>query len=271
MRFSYTEPPKIQVPLPGSQLTLWWRASSRVEFGPSWSISTSVWVGARPEEPLTIDAHRRRFRNPLLAFSTFVSDTADHILAEEYVDSGRRERVSVLEWGSRGDCRKWDPRDGRFLFASEVLDLPPLLQAWFSAWGASVPALGLLQQVISDDTYSAPRFLTLYTAAEQYWKSTKSAKEGPWRVGRLAERAGLDINSLGLNQEKLSLIGATRNYHAHLSSTDKFGAEFIEDQTFESTRRLHVLLQACVLHDLGLSHEDIQEAIASHYRSWPIP
>jgi hypothetical protein len=61
-----------------------------------------------------------------------------------------------------------------------------------------------------------------------------------------------------------------REYHAHLGQP-KASPDDTADGTFESTRRLYVLMQACLLRDCGLDTDKIEELIQLHYRSWPVP
>jgi hypothetical protein len=42
-------------------------------------------------------------------------------------------------------------------------------------------------------------------------------------------------------------------------------------QTFEATRRLQALIQACLLRDIGLEKERVEELITQHYQAWPLP
>jgi hypothetical protein len=119
--------------------------------------------------------------------------------------------------------------------------------------------------------YSPSRFLTLFTAAEGYWKGTKRADEKNWGIDALAERAAVTDDVTGANKDARSLIGRLREYHAHLLPAPKLTTEEIGHGTFESTRRLHALTQACLLREIGLDTERITELMNLHYRSWPVP
>ncbi len=61
-----------------------------------------------------------------------------------------------------------------------------------------------------------------------------------------------------------------RKYHGHLGDQELTPGE-IAYGTFDSTRRLYVLMQACLLRELGLETERIEKLIQLHYRSWPVP
>lgn len=59
-------------------------------------------------------------------------------------------------------------------------------------------------------------------------------------------------------------------WHGHLGDVE-LTPEEIADGTFDSTRRLYVLMQACLLRDLGVETDRIEELIQLHYLSWPVP
>lgn len=226
----------------------------------------------KPNEPLTIDDHRELYGNPLLAFAIFAADQADDLTRESYYNPERERGIVVLEYGREPLLREWRPVPGRYLFqAEDIPDIGAALTKWFNTWRKSFPSLGLFREVIEQgNTYSAPRFLTLYTAAEQYWKSTKVGN-APWSPRELEKRAGVSADVTGATDQALALIGATRKYHAHLSIDSDFSPDTIVNQTYESTRRLHALVQACLMREIGLETHDIERLMTQHYLSWPIP
>jgi hypothetical protein len=118
------------------------------------------------------------------------------------------------------------------------------------------------------NTFSAPRFLTLWTAAENYWRRVHG---GCWNLQALVDYAGVDVRLTGVTKEVVAVMGATRKFHAHLEATGPLLDEDQPDQTYESTRRLHVLFQACLMRDLGMPTETIEERLDRHYRAWPMP
>jgi hypothetical protein len=134
----------------------------------------------------------------------------------------------------------------------------------------TLPALGLLAEVINGgNTFSVPRFITLYTAAERYWKAPHPTQQ--WRPAQLAKTADMPQAVTGASKDAVSLIGASRNYHAHLEVGTRFSPERIIDETYESTRRLHALLQACLLRELGFDTANTERLLSQHYRNWPVP
>jgi hypothetical protein len=149
-----------------------------------------------------------------------------------------------------------------------VIDFANPLLA-FSVFAADHPDDLFYEVIGSGDVFSVPRFLTLYTAAESYWRSTKTNKTA-WRPRKLAERANVDTRLTGATDEALAVMGAARNYHAHLSASGPFSPERIVDETFESTRRLHALLQACLMREIGFETDEIERLLEQYYRTWPI-
>jgi hypothetical protein len=162
------------------------------------------------------------------------------------------------------------PRGGPLPFtAADLPDIGGALATWFDLWHRSFPALGLLRETIEQGLeYSAPRFLTRYTAAEAYWRNVKTAQ---WRPKALADCAGISPAITKATEAAIALIGDTRRYHAHLGKPMKFTVEEIVGSTYQSTRRLHVLLQACVMRELGVGTEAIERLMRAHYRFWPMP
>jgi len=56
-----------------------------------------------------------------------------------------------------------------------------------------------------------------------------------------------------------------------LDVESNFSPDEIVSQTYQSTRRLHALLQACLLREVGIDTSNVERLLKQHYRSWPIP
>jgi len=171
--------------------------------------------GTRPEEPLTIQEHWDHFGNLLLSFSVFAADRPDDLVYESYYDPDAERHVVVLRRDRAPLEREWAPIPGVFLFrANDLEDVSASLGAWVDLWRRSYPALGLFRETIEQgNSFSAPRFLTLYTAAEAYWKRVWQAKtEQSWNLRRLVEHAGVSEGSTGCTPDALALIGETRSH-----------------------------------------------------------
>jgi hypothetical protein len=260
------------VALPEGELTLRPGADRPWSYAPDWRIETSMTFTAKTDAPLTITEHWRQFGSPLLSFCIFAVDRPDDLLYESYYAPDRDEQIIVLRSGQEAIQHEWRPTVGHYLFqAKDVTDPADALAKWFTVWHQTVPALGLLAEVIKmGNAFSPSRFLALFTAAEGYWRGTNVGGPG-WGIDRLAERADVPTTLTKATKDARALIGAARKYHAHLRVPEGFTTESIDDQTYQSTRRLHVLLQACLLRDVGIDTSNVERLLKQHYQCWPIP
>jgi len=184
------------------------------------------------DEPLTVEDYADRFGHPLLAFIGFAADAPEHLVRESYFNPESKLGIVVMRAGLGAELPAWRPRDERFLFRAEHLDdLPQALANWFAVWRATAPALALFYDAIAEGSrYSAPRFLTLFSAAEGYYKSIDAS--APWKIDRIAERADVAERLTGATVDALRLIGVSRNYHAHLGASGPFTPQQIVNLTF---------------------------------------
>lgn len=242
-------------------------------YGSKWCIESTMEFVVHPDEPLTIDSYWRQFRSPLLGFIRFATDRPDDLRWEAFGSPDAKRRIVVLRSPRESYEREWRTRPGHFLFrADEIADEGKALRNWFEVWRASEPSLGLFCETIQEDlAYSPSRFLTLFTAAEGYWEGTRREHEKKWGIDALAKRASINENVSRTDKKARALIGALRKYHAHLALPGNLTVEEIALSTFASTRRLHVLMQACLLREIGLQTEQIELLISTHYVNWRIP
>lgn len=268
----WNAPDRLTVTVEGGEVSLAASADWTWSHAPGWSIETTMTFSVTPDAPLTIDEHRRLFGQPLLGFVIFAADKPDDVTRESYYNPEDKTGIVVLQRGRNPTASEWQPIPGRYLFlAEDVDDVATAIGHWLDVWRLTRPSLALFRQAIEEgNLYSAPRYLTLYTAAESYWKNTKTTK-GAWSPRALAERAAVSSDVTGATDEAIAMIGAARDYHAHLKVDGPYSAEQIEDDTYASTRRLHALLQACLLRDIGIPTDSIERLLAQHYRDWPIP
>ena len=241
-------------------------------YSPNWKIETAMTFGASPTDPMTIDEHADRYGGPLRAFCIFAADKPDDLLLESYYAPKTKRRIAVLRPDRHPSRTEWRPRNDRYLFQAEhVADVGETIRRWLDVWHGSVPSLGLLAETIEQGlTYSAPRFLTLYTAAETYYKAIH-APHGPWSPRSLAEIADIDPALTGATKDAVALMGRLRNYHAHGAPLDPGQGEQQPLLTYDAIRRLQALLQVCVMRDLAMPTDVIKDRMAAHYRAWPLP
>jgi hypothetical protein len=273
----WNAPERRTVALPGAEITLRPGADWSWNYSPGWSIETSMTFGVKPDDPLTIAKYWDQYGSPLLGFAVFAADAPDDLTYESYYNPQTERGVVVLRRDRTPPQREWRPTTGHYLFqASHLPDVGEALTRWFDTWRKSVPSLGLFCETITLGTdYSVPRFLTLYTAAEGYWKNTKTktekTKKTAWSPRALASRAGISADVTRATDPALALIGASRDYHAHLRTQSTYSPTAIVRETYGSTRRLHALLQACLMREVGLTTPDIEHLLSERYRTWPIP
>ncbi len=268
---NYNRPSRRVIEFDDDEVAIWAGADYTWAYSPDWGIKTTLTFGVTPEDALSMNGHYARFGHPLLGFCVFAADEADDLLLESYFNPSDRRRVAVLRAGRRPSRRQWRPRDERFLFRAEhVADVPGTIRRWVDVWHASSPALGLYMETIAESTYSAPRFLTLYTAAETYYRRLH-AHRGPWSPRAFAELADLDPALTGATQNAVATIGQLRAYHAHGNAIGPGNGDDEHLLTFDATRRLQALFQVCVMRDIGIDTATIEERMKLHYRAWPLP
>lgn len=267
---SWKPPKAIKIPMPGARITLQPSAGWGWGFGPEWRIDTMLRFTVRPDEALTLDGFWREFRSPLLGFVMFASDRPDDLRRESYYNARKKRQIVVLHAGRKIYEYEWRPNEGHYLFKAVDIDSEvDVVQRWMAVWRKANPALGYFGEYIqAGSTYSPGRFLTLYKAAENYWK--RITGEPNWKLPKLRARADIQEAVSHCDKAAIELMGRLRKYHGHLGDVE-LTPEEIADGTFESTRRLYVLMQACLLRDLGLETVRIEELIQLHYRNWPIP
>lgn len=270
----------VVVPLPDVELKLrlardyTWRGPA----SPDWSIETWMQFVVKPNSPMTIRDFWREYRRPLLGFIIFATDRPEDIPYEVFSNPDSKREIVVLRQGRRLYSYDWRPNPGHLLFrADDIDDLSVAFNKWIALYKASDPSGALFCETITQEDYSPPRFLTLYTAAEGYWRSMRSTT---WRPRDLAKE--LDESVSKVDKQAVRLIGGLRNYHSHLDPTDvekslepdeaaEIGPLDVAIHTFEATRRLQALIQACLLRDIGLETDRVEELITQHYRNWPLP
>jgi hypothetical protein len=232
----------------------------------------------KPNSPLTIEDFWREYRRPLLGFVIFATNRPQDIPYEVFSSPDSQRKVVVLHQGRKLYSYDWRPNPGHLLFrADDIDDISDAFIKWIALYKASDPSVALFCETINQEDYSPPRFLTLYTAAEGYWRSMRGTT---WRARDLAKE--LDESVSKVDKQAVALIGGLRNYHSHLNPTDlekslepdevtEIGPLDVAIQTFEATRRLQALIQACLLRDIGLETARVEELITQHYQAWPLP
>lgn len=268
-RVEWSPPQKIELRLPGAQVTFTGRVDSKVSNEPSWSIDTDQTMAVRVRRQVTAEQFHDRFANPLVSLTCLVSDRPDTLTREVYFDRDRRRRIEMVRSGHEFRPRPWRPIDDVFLFAaSDLKDFSRAIRKWWRLHEDTNPALGLFADHVREGkSFSWPRFLTLYTAVEAYSRE---------RVGRnslreLRDYAGVADEVTACTDKAVALIGVTRKYLAHLGTPQPFTDDYIQETVPDSTRRLSALMQACLMRDLGFGTRAITSRIRRFYERWPLP
>lgn len=233
--------------------------------GPDLTIRTWQEMVVAPDRPLTIAKHLSTYGLPLLALTAFACDRPDAMTVERYVDP-RKSAIEVWRQGRTVQPRLWREQ---FLFeAFDLRDYAKSVRAWWVLHRKVWPALGLFgDHLLHDTTYSAERFLTVYSALEVYGRVRHKSK----KLEALRRYADVDSTLIGCTDPALKLIGKTRGYFAHFDNVaSKADREEIEDNLMESTRRVAALMQACLLRELGFSQPQREALLRRHYRTWPL-
>jgi hypothetical protein len=271
-QISWKAPKAVKVPVPGAKIALRPDAKSSWGVGPNWRIDTSLRFTVRPKTALTLDEYWRQYRSPLLGFVLFASDRPDDLQRESFYNARKKRQIVVLRADRHTYDYEWRPTDGHYLFkAEDIPDEIEVIQRWITVWREAEPALGYLGEYIQGgNTYSPDRFVTLYKAAENYWRRTKRPGETAWNLRALCARAGIQEAITHCDKDAIALMGELRKHHGHLNDLGMTPEE-IADGTYISTRKLYVVVQACLLRDLGLGSDRTEELIQRHYLSWPVP
>lgn len=258
-------PTRDGVTVPGARLTFGGRRDTASDYSADWSIKTWQELVVDADEPLTLAEAWRRFASPLLSLMSFAADRPEGIVREVLVDG--RARIEVWRAGATVRPPEWDLR--AFLFhADDLVDYAAAIQTWWALDEQLRPALELFAEHINyGKSYSAPRFLTLYTAIEAYARVRHKRNN----LRRLRDYASVPESVTGCTDEALALIGATRKYFAHLDlPANAPTVPEIEQNMLPSTRRASALLQACLLRDLGFSAAEVESLMNRHYSRWPL-
>jgi hypothetical protein len=246
---------------------------TEVAYAPGWSIRTDFEVVAEPKEALALEDLHERFARPLLCLTVLASDRPD-ALTREVVRNPEGERwARVFREGRDIRAREWRPADPYLFTAHELPDFETALQRWFALFDTAPDVVGNVAGAINEGNVYAPaRLLTVVVAAEAYHRQVQhGGGHLDRRLRELRELVGL-TDEPSLCDENLSLMAASRNYYGHLEDSNYgFSASDVVDNTFASTRRATVLMQACLMHELGFDTSEIDSHLKRHYKSWPLP
>lgn len=264
----FSAPPRRDLNLPRAEA--WFTAepdADPVGYRPDWSIRSRQVLVVNVSRRARVEDLHDRYAIPLICLTSFASDRPDSVISEVVLNLDSGEQAEIWRQGPRHEPEPWHPTRG-YLFRAD--DLPRLragLARWWRLHAETAPALGLFADHINlGSTYSQPRFLTLRTAMEGYCRG----RFGQNKLELMRDYADVDVAVHGCSRGALALIGATRNYVAHLSKQHIAAAEII-DGLPDSTRRAHALMQACLLRELGFGKRQAETLLRRHQHGWPLP
>lgn len=269
LHLGWTPPAARVVELPNATLTFGtWMSNDGSTYAADWSMRTRQLLGVRLGTGLSVNDLHRRFAQPLLAFTHFVSDRPDSLTYETLRDPESDRHVAVMRQGPLVEAREWRPTDGYLFHADELQDFAAAMTRWWALHEEVWPALGVFASHLTEgNTYSPARLLILYSGLEAYAR----VRHGHNDFSKLRQYAGISGDVIGATNPALDLLGASRGYFAHLKSpSKKYLLADVENELLPSTRRGSGLMQACLLRELGFAPSEIESLLARHYKGWPI-
>jgi hypothetical protein len=253
---------------PGASVAFRGGASSQASYAPDSTISTSQSLVVDPPDRLTISEFGRRYRAPLLSFTSFASDRPDGITQEAFLDADAREGIEVWRQGRVVQPREWRPVGGYLFHAKDLPAFEPAITRWWELHESVWPALDLFAEHVGyGNTYRPARLLTLHTALEGYAR----ARHGHKNFRRLRDYAGVPNSVTGCTNDALSLLGASQKYFAHIGHTgQRHTVNDVQDGLLDSTRRASALMQACLLREVGFESVQTEHLLSDYYMAWPL-
>ncbi|HXS33778.1 MAG TPA: HEPN domain-containing protein [Solirubrobacterales bacterium] len=274
VKAGWRPPAAVEVDLEGAKLRLSVGLSAPADTSPEQEFVTRLNLGILCEEPLGANEIERRFRRPMVVFSTLVADRHD-AASEVVLSKGPHEDpVRALHAGTRATSREWSPGDGGYLFrAADCDDVSVLLGRWFELYErAGLPLAVFAETLASGNSYFPGRLIQCVTGLEAYAKATIGSR-GSFRktLTALQDHYGVDAEANHCTEENLRLVAEARNYYTHLEEREGYSTDTLEYAGFTCARWATALMQSCLLRELGFSAERSGELIAAHYMNWPLP
>lgn len=145
-----------------------------------------------------------------------------------------------------------------------------VIQLWVALWRQADPAFGYFGEYVkAGNTYSPDRFLTLYKAAENYWKRVTA--EPNWKLPKLRARASIQEAVSHCGNDAIALMGRLRKYHGHLGDQAFVSVEFsllVPIICASHKRQWRPLINAKVQNDLThVTHSPVEGASSQAPRS----
>ena len=148
--------------------------------------------------------------------------------------------------------------------------LPKILKIWHQKYGQLSQICHYLLSVIDYDVFDIPDFLIIAQALDGYHKRFLNKKDGKDirkyrdQIDAMLDWFG-DVDSIRKCHMDSQMMADTRNKYSHLVPDEEDEGKVIARGTelFRLTQKAKILLTACILDLLGLTHKEIEVCINS--------
>jgi ApeA-like protein len=241
---------------------------------PRRSIDTDLTIGVSVGRPASIDELERRHLRPWLVFSAVVADCWDSPTFQQVSGDEFELPVRVLHEGRTAVARDWEPGGDLYLFSAEDCeDVVAVMTRWLALYERAGLPIAVYAEMLHDgNSYSPGRLIQLVTALEGYCDAT--GLQGRTLLDKfkaLRDKSEVGPPASGCSDGNLDFLWRARNYFTHLGARGGYSPSELEAGLLQSCRWAGVLMQSCLLRELGFSAAEAESLIGKHYRRWPLP
>lgn len=274
VRIDWNPVEPVEVNLKGAKLMLSFGMSAPMTHSPDRNVKTELGVRVEPEKRGSIDQLEREYLRPWLVFSTVAASAWDSPALHQVERNEDKFPVRILHEGRTAVAREWQPGRNLYLFSAEACeDIPALLGRWFKLYQrAGLPIAVYAETLRGGNSYDPGRLIQLVTALEGYSDAMGlEARTLLDKFKALRDQSELDPSITCCGDENLNFLWRARNYFTHLGARGGYSPEELEHGLLQSCRWAGVLMQSCLLRELGFSASDAESLIEKHYQRWPLP
>jgi hypothetical protein len=241
---------------------------------PRRSIDTNLMIRVNVGRAASIDELERRHLRPWLVFSTVVADCWDSPTFHQVSGAEFELPVRVLHEGRTAVARDWQPGRNLYLFSAEDCeDIVAVMTRWLELYERAGLPIAVYAETLRDgNSYSPGRLIQLVTALEGYCDAI--GLQGRTLLDKfkaLRDESEVDPEATGCSDKNLNFLWRARNYFTHLGARGGYSPRELESGLLESCRWAGVIMQSCLLRELGFSAVEAESLIGKHYQRWPLP
>lgn len=241
---------------------------------PRRSIDTNLMIRVSAGRPASIDELERRHLRPWLVFSTVVADCWDSPTFHQVSGAKFELPVRVLHEGRTAVARDWQPGGNLYLFSAEDCeDIVAVMTRWLELYERAGLPIAVYAETLRDgNSYSPGRLIQLVTALEGYCGAV--GLKGRTLLDKfkaLRDKSEVDPEVTGCSDKNLNFLWRARNYFTHLGARGGYSPRELESGLLQSCRWAGVIMQSCLLRELGFSAVEAELLIEKHYQRWPLP